>query len=133
MHSLLKSLTMATINTNRRLTANLFNQDVNSFNGLKAIPNYETSRSEATSERLQQAYETMLAQQRAETEKFAVYRAAVDAARLAEWEFHNAVLAMKEVVRGQFGSDSNEAQAIGLKKKSDRKRPTRQKAGAIAS
>jgi hypothetical protein len=37
----------------------------------------------------------------------------------------------KEVVRGQYGSDSNEAQAIGLKKKSDRKRPTRQK--AIAS
>lgn len=45
-----------------------------------------------------------------------MYRAAADAARLAEWEFHNAVLAMKEVVRGQFGSDSNEAQSVGLKK-----------------
>jgi hypothetical protein len=39
---------------------------------------------------------------------------------------------MKEVVRGQFGVDSNEAQAVGLKKKSDRKRPTRTKA-AVAS
>ena len=62
-----------------------------------------------------------------------MYRAASDAARLAEWEFHNAVLAMKEVVKGQFGSDSNEAQSVGLKKKSDRKRPTRQKVASIAS
>lgn len=59
--------------------------------------------------------------------------ASSDAARLAEWEFHNAVLAMKEVVKGQFGSDSNEAQSVGLKKKSDRKRPTRQKVTSIAS
>ena len=74
----------------------------------------------------------MLAFQQAETEKLALYRAAADAARLAEWEFHNAVLAMKEVVRGQFGADSNEAQSVGLKKKFDRKRPTRQKV-AVAS
>ncbi len=57
---------------------------------------------------------------------------AADAARLAEWEFHNAVLAMKEVVKGQFGSDSDEAQSIGLKKKSDRKRPTCQRMVAVA-
>jgi len=67
-----------------------------------------------------------------ETEKLALYRAATDTARLAEWEFHNAVLAMKEFVRGQYGSDSNEAQAVGLKKKSDRKRPTRQKVVAAS-
>ena len=53
---------------------------------------------------------------------------ASDAARLAEWEFHNAVLAVQEVARGQFGSDSNEAQSVELKKKSDRNRPTRQTA-----
>jgi hypothetical protein len=122
---------MATINTNRRLTSSLLNQDVDSLNGLKAVSNYTTPRSEASSDRLQQTYQIMLAQQQAETEKLALYRAAADAARLAEWEFHNAILAMKEVVRGQYGSDSNEAQSVGLKKKSDRKRPTRQK--AIAS
>ncbi len=75
----------------------------------------------------------MLAQQQAQTEKLALYRSAADAARLAEWEFHNAVLAMKEVVRGQYGLDSDQAQAIGLKKKSDRKRPTRKKSVAAAS
>ncbi len=114
-------------NTNRRLTPAVLNQDTDSLSGFNTIQGYSTKRKEATPEALQLAYQTMLAMQQAETEKFALYRAASDAARLAEWEFHNAVLAMKEVVKGQFGADSDEAQSIGLKKKSDRKRPTRQK------
>ena len=123
---------MALQNTSRRLAAQLVNQDVDSLNGFNTIEGYSTKRQEATPAALQQTYQAMLAFQQAETEKLALYRAAADAARLAEWEFHNAVLAMKEVVRGQFGADSNEAQSVGLKKKSDRKRPTRQKV-AIAS
>jgi hypothetical protein len=123
---------MTAQNTSRRLSPQTLNQDIDSLNGLNTIANYTTSRQEATSEALQQAYQDMLAEQQAETEKLALYRAAADSARLAEWKFHNAVLAMKEVVRGQFGADSNEAQAVGMKKKSDRKRPTRQKP-AIAS
>jgi hypothetical protein len=119
-------------NTSRRLSAQLLDQDVDSLNGLNTIEGYSTKRKEATLEALQQTYQVMLTQQQAETEKLALYRAASDAARLAEWEFHNAILAMKEVVLGQFGADSNEAQSVGLKKKSDRKRPTRQKA-AVAS
>jgi hypothetical protein len=124
---------MPTANTSRRLSPQIIGQDIDSLNGLKTIDSYSTTRSDATTSTLQQAYQTMLAQQQEETEKLALYRAAADAARLAEWEFHNAVLAMKEVVRGQFGSDSDEAQAVGLKKKSDRKRPTRPKAIAVAS
>ena len=50
---------------------------------------------------------------------------AAEAARKAEQDFHNAVLAMKEAVKGQFGSDGKEAVTIGLKRKSDRKLPTR--------
>lgn len=123
---------MAPQNTSRRLAAQLLNQNVDSLNGFNTIQGYSTQRPEATPIALQQTYQAMLALQQAETEKLALYRAAADAARLAEWEFHNAVLAMKEVVRGQFGADSNEAQSVGLKKKSDRKRPTRQKI-AVAS
>ncbi len=119
-------------NTSRRLAAQLLNQDIDAHNGFNTIQGYSTQRPEATPITLQQTYHAMLASQQAETERLALYRAAADAARLAEWEFHNAVLAMKEVVRGQFGADSNEAQSVGLKKKSDRKRPTRQKV-AIAS
>lgn len=124
---------MPSPNTNRRLTSQIIDQDVDSLNGLNTIDSYSTVRPEATLANLQQAYQTMLTQQQQETEKLALYRAASDAARLAEWEFHNAVLAMKEAVRGQYGSDSNQAQAVGLKKKSDRKRPTRKVATFVAS
>jgi len=43
----------------------------------------------------------------------------------AEWEFHNMILGSKEQVIGQYGSDSNEIQALGRKKKSDYKAPKR--------
>ncbi|QKQ72520.1 hypothetical protein [Nostoc sp. TCL240-02] len=116
----------------RRLPSQSISQDITSLHGLQTITTYNTTRADASVVNLQQAYQTMLAQQQAETEKLALYRAAADAARLAEWEFHNAVLAMKEVVRGQYGSDSDQAQAIGLKKKSERKRPNRKKSVAMA-
>jgi len=120
-------------NTTNRLRPQLISQDIDSLHGLQTISTYDTSRTDASGTKLQQAYQAMLTQQQAETEKLTLYRAAADAARLAEWEFHNAVLAMKDVVRGQYGTDSDEAQAVGLKKKSDRKRPTRRKLVAIAS
>jgi hypothetical protein len=126
---------MSLQNTNRRLSPQVIGQDIDSLHGLKTINEYVTLRPEASNANLQQTYQIMLEQQQHETETLALHRAAADAARLAEWEFHNAVLAMKEVVRGQYGSDSNEAQSVGLKKKSDRKRPTRIKkdSSAIAS
>ncbi|HIK03241.1 MAG TPA: hypothetical protein IGS40_00760 [Trichormus sp. M33_DOE_039] len=120
-------------NTNRRLSPQTLSQDIDSLHGLQTINNYETSRNDASAVKLQQAYQSMLNSQQTETERLTLYRAAADAARLAEWEFHNAVLALKEVVRGQYGSDSDEAQAVGLKKKSDRKRPMKKKLVAATS
>ncbi|MDZ8239601.1 MAG: hypothetical protein RMZ69_21035 [Nostoc sp. ChiQUE01a] len=114
-------------NTTRRLRPQLISEDVSSWYGLQTVSTYETNRADASGAKLQQAYQAMLAQQQAETEKQTLYRAAADAARLAEWEFHNAVLAMKEVVRGQYGLNSDQAQAVGLKKKSEYKRPSRKK------
>jgi hypothetical protein len=117
----------------RRLRPQTISQDIDSFHGLQTVSTYNTTRADASTAKLQEVYQAMLISQQTETEKLALYRAASDAARLAEWEFHNAVLAMKEVVRGQYGSDSDEAQAVGLKKKSDRKRPSRKKPVARAS
>ncbi|KAB8315434.1 hypothetical protein SD81_028900 [Tolypothrix campylonemoides VB511288] len=115
----------------RRLRPQTISQDIDSFHGLQTVSTYNTTRADASAAKLQEVYQAMLISQQTETEKLALYRAASDAARLAEWEFHNAVLAMKEVVRGQYGSDSDEAQAVGLKKKSDRKRPSRKKPVAL--
>jgi hypothetical protein len=42
-----------------------------------------------------------------------------------EWEFHNLMLGVKEQVIAQFGKDSDQLQAIGLKRKSEYKPPKR--------
>ncbi|MEH2248472.1 hypothetical protein [Nostoc sp.] len=123
---------MPTQDQTRRLPSQSISQDITSLHGLQTVSTYDTTRADASVANLLQAYQDMLMQQQAETEKLTLYRAATDAARLAEWEFHNAVLAMKEVIRGQYGSDSDQAQAVGLKKKSERKRPSRKKSVAMA-
>ncbi|MEO1067977.1 MAG: hypothetical protein AAFW95_02495 [Cyanobacteria bacterium J06638_6] len=116
---------MPIADTSRRLRPQYIDQDVDSMHGLENIDNYVTGRLDATAEALKNAYKEMAIAQREETIVLDRAKAATDKARLAEWKFHNNVLAMKESVRGQFGSDSNEAQSVGYKKKSERKRPRR--------
>jgi hypothetical protein len=47
------------------------------------------------------------------------------AAAAAEWEFHNMMLSVKDQIIAQFGDNSDQVQALGLKKKSERKAPAR--------
>lgn len=116
---------MPSTDTSRRLRSTYLDQDIESLRGLRTIPKYPEGRPETTPAALQSAYDEMIAAQDEESETMVRAKAAADKARLAEWEFHNRILAMKELVRGVFGSDSDEAQAIGYKKKSERKRPRR--------
>jgi hypothetical protein len=51
--------------------------------------------------------------------------AARDAAAAAEWALQEAILGVRAQVVAQYGPNSDEVAALGLKKKSDRRRPTR--------
>lgn len=113
---------MPVVNIARRLTNKILRADIDSLSGLNTVPDYVPARDEATAQALQLAYQTMLAKQRQETEVAVTLKAAADAAKQAEWDFHNAILAMKESIKGQFGVNSNAAQAVGYKKKSEYKR-----------
>ena len=114
-----------TFSRTRRLSPNQIGEDIDCLNGLRTVEGYSSPRPEATLEAIEQAYNTMLDRQREATELEARYRAAIDDARDAEYEFHDSIIAMKEVVRGIFGSDSNAAQAVGLRKRSEYRRPNR--------
>lgn len=116
---------MPVVNITRRLPVKTISADIDSLNGLGTVNNYLPVRSDAAPEALRANFTAMQAMQQKETELQAMLKAAADAARQAEWDFHNGVLGMKEAVRAQFGPDSNEAQAIGYKKKSEYKRPRR--------
>ena len=115
----------AMTDTTRRLAPKRIKQDVQAFHSLATIANYAPMREEATEARLQQRYQAMLESQRQETEVEVQLKALRDQAQQAEWQFHEAILAMKQTVLGQFGPNSDEIQALGYKRKSQRKRHRR--------
>ena len=69
------------------------------------------------------AQTAMTTAQNTEVQKKGDYDAARDGANTKEWAFHNAVLEAKKQVGAQYGSDSDQVQSIGLKKKSEYKSP----------
>ena len=119
---------MTTLNFSRRIPSKTISADITSYHGMGAITNYISTRPEASAKNLERAYASMIAKQKSEAELTANMKSAADAARQAEVEFHAAVLAMKESIRGQYGPNSDEAQAVGYKKKSEYKRPRRRSA-----
>ena len=123
---------MTTLNFSRRLSAKTITADIKALHGLNAITKYTAIRPEASAKSLEQAYNSMITSQKKEIELTATMKAAADAARQSEIALHAAVLAMKESVRGQFGPNSDEAQAVGYKKKSEYKRPRRRAQAAIS-
>ena len=67
----------------------------------------------------------MRAAQEAELHAQNALAAARDAAIAAQWDYHNLVLGVKSQVLAQYGPDSDQVAALGLKKKVERKAPTR--------
>jgi hypothetical protein len=72
--------------------------------------------------RLRQAEETEILARKA-------LEAARDARIAAGWELHNTMLDVKAAVIGQYGANSDAVQSLGLKRKSDYRRPTRHRNG----
>ena len=112
-------------NETGRIDGKLLQEDKDSLAGLKTIADYTPVKTEYATEAIQALSDAMTAAQTAETQVIAALRTARDNATAAEWAFHNSILGAKRQVSAQFGDDSNEIQALGLKKKSERKPPTR--------
>jgi len=112
---------------NRRVKTKDLGNDIDSKDSLKKISGYKPHKSECEVANIQLLYDNMVEAQAVETQSDAALRTARDIAVAAEWSFHNIMLAAKEQVTSQFGSDSNELQSLGLKKTSEYKRPVRKK------
>jgi hypothetical protein len=116
-------------NTSRYLPSNVLAQDIQALSGVKAIPKYQPSRPEASVKELDTAYQEVLRLQQAVATAETNRKAAIATLKQAEWKFHNGILDMRDAVRGQFGGDSHELQTVGIKRKSNRKRPTARSIG----
>ena len=117
---------------NRRLSTDIILADETALMALKAITAYQPFNQDHSVASLTAKQDVLRATQEAEVKAQNAFNAARDAAIAAQWDFHNGILAAKDHVVGQFGSNSDEVAALGLKKKSDRKAPVRKKKAAEA-
>lgn len=112
-------------NPNNRVQAQTLLADREAYIAMQSMPDYTPANVSYSSAELVETYQAMEAAIAAEINAQNALKAARDAARKAERKFHEAILGAKDQVIAQYGVDSNQVQAMGLKKKSDRKRSAR--------
>ena len=95
------------------------------FANLKTIAEYAPVNPAYTTALIEASENQMNADAATEAQAIAALAAARDNAVASEWKHHNLMLGARDQVVAQFGRDSNEAQMVGLTKKSERKSPGR--------
>ena len=110
---------------NKRITPPVLEADRASFAALQTVAGYAPANQAFTLAKIAEAEAAVRSAQAAEAQAAAAAAAARDAAVASEWEFHNLIIGAKDQVMAQFGRDSNEVQAVGRKKASERKAPAR--------
>jgi len=110
---------------NKRITPGVLEADRSSFAALQGITAYAPANPAYAAAKIAAARDALASAQATEVQAAAALATVRDMAVAAEWEFHNLMLGAKDQVIAQFGRDSNEVQAIGLKKSSERKAPQR--------
>ena len=109
----------------KRINPDILQADLESLTAVKNLTNYTPANQEYVLTKLEALKAKLATAQEAETAAKGAWDAARDDATAAEWALHNAMLGAKAQVEAQYGKDSNEYQALGLKKKSEYKKPGR--------
>ena len=117
-------------NQTRRIAPAVLQADRQAHAALQAVAGYAPANPAFSLTNIQNLRDQMEAEQAAEAEAQAAAMTARDVATAAEWAYHNGVLGAKEQVIAQFGKDSTQVQALGLKRKSEYKAPTKKTGGA---
>jgi hypothetical protein len=109
----------------KRLKPALIAEDEDGFAALQAMALYEPANQAYSLQAIGAAHGLLLSARTEEAQAQAALDAARDNTVARAWAFHNLMLGAKDQVRAQFGRDSNEVQALNLKKTSERKSPQR--------
>ena len=109
----------------KRLTSEKLQADLDVLTAVKALTNYTPANPDYTLVKMEGIKTKLDTLQADEVVAKNAWDAARDDAVAQEWVFHNAMLEAKTQVEAQYGKNSNEYQSLGLKKKSEYKRPKR--------
>ena len=118
-------------NTNRRLSPDHVKADRNALIGVQSLPDYMPYNSAYSAAALAELGRAADEARQAEMRAIQMLAAARDAAGAAEWALHEGILGARAQVIAQYGPDSHAMQLLGLKRKSERRRPVRRATAAI--
>lgn len=107
----------------KRISPRILKADEKAYFSLTAFKDYRSTNPACTLACLTETLEAMHLARKKERGLAAALAVSRDAVRAAEWCFHNAMLDAKLQVIAQYGNSSDEIQSLGLKKKSERRRP----------
>jgi hypothetical protein len=112
-------------NETKRMTPNMLNDDEEVYAAVKAMGDYAPANAAYTQVKLEAAHDALEAAHHASVQAEAAAAAARDALVQQQWDFHNKILGTKDQVMAQYGPNSDEVQAVKLKKKTEYKSRTR--------
>lgn len=104
-----------------RLSQRILKQDRQIAQAVLSFEDYQPSNKEFTAKRIRESLEAVEKSSLAEEEAIAALTKARQASIDLEARFHDVVLGAKRQVIAQYGEDSDQIVALGLKKKSERR------------
>jgi len=107
------------------LSPKILQEDLDAYAALKSMVGYAPANPDFTLAKGTTARTARLDAEDASAQAKAAEAAARDGEVAAQWAFHDFILGARTQVIAQFGDDSNEKQAMGLKKKSEYKSPSK--------
>ena len=119
------------LNQHRPVARKILAGDREGLITLKRMPDYAPVTHKLSVESIVTIEAGLRTAEEEEVHALKAYEAARATRIAAEWEFHNAMLEAKSVVMGQYGVNSEEVQALGLKKKVEYRRPVRRHSDAM--
>lgn len=117
-------------NQTKRIEPSVLLQDEEIYAAVKGMADYSPANQAYARERLDAARSELELAHHTFVQAQAGLEAARDTLVAKQWEFHHLIQGTKNQVIAQYGEDSDQVQAVKLKKKSEYKSPARKKSGA---
>jgi len=108
-----------------RVASQVIDDDIQAFQALATMTGYDPRDANASIEAVTATFNELQVGEAALVHAQIALDTARDKLAATEQRFHKQILDVKTQVRAQYGEDSNELAALGLKKKSEKKSPTR--------
>ena len=114
---------MAQSNNTRTLNPADLQDDLNTIAALEAMTGYSPANAALSVANLKAKAASRKTAEDTHTQAINAEKSARDDKVAKQWSLHDDIVQARQNVLAQFGPDSNEAQSVGLKKKSERAKP----------